>query len=400
MSGTRQPGLSGWLRQFAAIFGAEMRYLIKSKICLINIGVPVAFALLFGCVYTYNVVNDIPLCIYDEEQSNVSRQIITAFGDSDRFTITAYVQSEEEMREAIYSGEARAALEIPQDFSKDFKTGDTADIMLMVDSANNMFGNAAIAAAQEIARSLCVSVANSVMQSAGLLPQEALNTVYPVRLGVRILGNPVNGYTEFMLGGLMLNGLQIGLMLALAPLLITELQRRQWPSVPVWLLLPAKVIPYILWSLVGFTIAMLICIYVFAVPMVGNWLDAFIDATGFLLFVAGALMLFSACSPSRPLSLQIPMLYIMPGVLYSGLSWPTFDMSSYAYMFGSLLPMSYSGDVLRDIMLNGYSPDLWPNLGCMLLGCLIPGSLGGLIFAIRRHFREKHRAAATAGEVS
>ena len=389
-------------KKFLEVFWDSFRSLFHGRVPLaaLLVGTPLMFTVLFGVIYDADVVNDITLTVYDEDQTSLSRTVVQAYADADRFRVVSYVASEEEMKAEILEGRARAALEIPKNFSKEVRLGRGADYMLMVNSANNMFGNAAIAASQEISRSLSVAIGQKLMEGVNLKPSEAMNAAYPVRLGVRITGNPANGYASFMLSGLMLNGLQIGVMVTLAPLLITELQRRQWPSVPVWLLLPAKVIPYILWSLVGFTIAMLICIYVFAVPMVGNWLDAFIDATGFLLFVAGALMLFSACSPSRPLSLQIPMLYIMPGVLYSGLSWPTFDMSSYAYMFGSLLPMSYSGDVLRDIMLNGYSPDLWPNLGCMLLGCLIPGSLGELIFAIRRHFREKHRAAATAGEVS
>jgi len=70
---------------------------------------------------------------------------------------------------------------------------------------------------------------------------------------------------------------------------------------------------------------------------------------------------------------QAPMLYIMPGLLYSGLSWPPFDMSSFAAAFGALLPMTYAGDALRDIMLSGYAPDLTRNVGIMLLFFIIGG---------------------------
>ena len=44
-------------------------------------------------------------------------------------------------------------------------------------------------------------------------------------------------------------------------------------------------------------------------------------------------------------------------LLYSGLSWPAFDMSDVASAIGMLMPMTYAGDTLRDILLSGSSPD-------------------------------------------
>ncbi|MDD6924275.1 MAG: hypothetical protein PUI81_09275, partial [Veillonellaceae bacterium] len=112
--------------------------------------------------------------------------LIQAYGDSDRFRIVSHVLSEEAMKAEILEGRARAALEIPRDFSKDVRLGQGADYLLMVNSANNMFGNATIAASQEIARNLEVSVSTSMLESGGLMPAAALANAYPVRLGVRI----------------------------------------------------------------------------------------------------------------------------------------------------------------------------------------------------------------------
>ena len=67
----------------------------------------------------------------------------------------------------------------------------------------------------------------------------------------------------------------------------------------------------------------------------------------------------------------------MPGLLYSGLSWPAFDMNSVASAFGKLLPMTYAGDALRDILLSGAAPELAGNCAVMVLGglfCLVAAS--------------------------
>ena len=374
------------------LFRDEVKYLLGGRVPLaaILIGLPLAFTLLFGMVYHDNVVNTISMVVHDEDQSSMSRQLIQMYADSERFNIVAYADSEEEMEHSINSGQAKVALGIPKDFSRDAKLGRGAELLLMVNSANNMFANAAMTASQEIARTYTVAIGQKMLESAGLLPQQAMDSVYPIRLGVRILGNPTNGYTPFMLSGLMMNGLQIGIMLTIAPLLITELLRRRYDwNYAAWLHLAVRWIPYWLLAMAGYLISLFVAIHCFAVPMAGSWLDAAALGGAFCFFVCGVLLLFSACSPTQVLSFQAPMLYIMPGLLYSGLSWPSFDMSEYAAIFGALMPMTYGGDTLRDILLMGYAPSLTANCGKMILGGLLCGLLAWGIFVLRRHFSWK-----------
>lgn len=367
----------------------EIHYLFGGRFPLaaILVGLPLMFTLLFGLVYRENTVNAIPLVIYDEDQSGTSRQLIQLYADSERFHIVAYVDSEEAMKATLDSGQTKVALAIPKGFSKDMKRGRGTELLLMVNSANNMFANAAMTALQEIVRSYTIAVGQKMLESAGLLPQQAMHAVYPIHLGVRILGNPTNGYTPFMLSGLMMNGLQIGIMLTIAPLLVTEVLRRRYDwKYAAWLHVAVRWIPYWGLAMAGYLGALIAAVYCFAVPMAGSWLEAAVLGGAFCFFVCGVLLLFSACSLTQVLSFQAPMLYIMPGLLYSGLSWPIFDMNLYATAFGALMPMTYGGDTLRDILLMGYAPSLAGNCLKMLLGGLFCGLLAWGVFCLRRHF--------------
>lgn len=380
-------GLSRIGRIFASLYAIakeEFLYLVKGRppIAL----VPLGFAVLFGLIYEQNIVNNIPLVVWDEDQSATSRELIEAYTDADRFTLVAQVADEESMRAAIHSGEARAALAIPKNFDKDLKSGQGADFMLMVDSSNNMFGNAAISASQEISRSFSVAAGQKLLESQGLLPDDAMNSVYPVHMGVRILGNPANGYSSFMLSGLMMNGLQIGVMLSLAPALVTELLQPRWRRKNPFLILVGKSIPYWLFSFMAYLLSLYLIVHVFAVPMRGSWGEAMLLGASFIFFVSSVLHIFSSCCPSRVLSLQAPMVYIMPGLLYSGLSWPNFDMSSIASVLGMLMPMTYGGDTLRDILLNGTAPTLYANCRIMILGGIGCQLVAAGIFYLRRRF--------------
>lgn len=142
------------LRTIYEVAADEFWYLVKGRppVALVPFIVPLGFAVLFGFVYQQNVVNHIPMVVWDEDQSATSRSLIQAYTDADRFDFVAQVDTEEEMIDALHAGEARVALAIPRDFDKELKSGQGTDFLLMVDSSNNMFGNAAISASQEVSR--------------------------------------------------------------------------------------------------------------------------------------------------------------------------------------------------------------------------------------------------------
>ncbi|WP_196590226.1 ABC transporter permease [Pectinatus frisingensis] len=377
---------------FLTVLRDETKYIFSGRfpIVLIIFFVPLLFTILFGVIYEKNVVNNIPMAVYDQDQSKLSRALIQAYNDSERYNIITYVQSQEDLENQILEGKVLIALGIPNNFSKQVKLGQKANILFIVNSTNNMFGNAAISSAQEINRTFSLAVGSQILEAGGLLPQNAINAVYPIHLGVRILNNPINGYGPFMLSGLMLNGFQIGLMLAFAPSVVTEILRRrygrEYSSLAIAI---GKFIPYWLASLISFALSLSVIVYYFDIPMHGNWSEALCLAGGFSFFVLCVLMLFSACCPSRILSLQVPMVYIMPGLLYSGLSWPSFDMNAVAGTISLFLPMSWAGDNLRDILLAGYAPRLWHDCMIMFVDGCIAASLATLVVAIRRHYEWK-----------
>lgn len=378
--------------RFFKVMRDEIRDLLSGHVPLLLIIflLPICFTILFGVIYQQNVVKYIPTLIYDQDQSSMSRSLVQMYEDSERYDIIGYVDTQEEMNQALAESRAMVVLAIPSDFGKQVKNGNGADIGLIVNSTNNMFGNAALSSAQEIQRTYAVAVAQKMLESMGKLPADAMHAVYPVQIGVRILNNPVNGYSPFMLSGLMLNGFQIGLMITAAPVLVTEcIRRRYGKDYASWLILLAKFVPYWAAGLLAYIISLALAVYGFDVPMRGSWLDAVLLGGSFDFFVLGVMQVFSACSPGRVLSLQAPMLYIMPGLLYSGLSWPSFDMNGIASAISLFMPMTYAGDNLRDILLAGYAPALWHDCGCMVAGGLISILLGLGVFSLRRHWGQK-----------
>ena len=66
---------------FWKIIKREFRHIFLSdpRRALYLFGASVTYALVFGLLYNNHVVNNIPLAIYDEDQSQISRRLVQAF---------------------------------------------------------------------------------------------------------------------------------------------------------------------------------------------------------------------------------------------------------------------------------------------------------------------------------
>lgn len=376
-------------RPLLAALREEAAYLIHKNrpVFLALLLLPTVYSLLFGTVYRQNVIKQIPLAIYDQDQSSVSRKYIRLFDDSEKFRITAYVNSQEEMEQLLRNETALAAVAIPPDFAKHIKQGLGTQTALIVNSANNTFSNTAITMAWEINRTFAAGTGQQLLEGLNRLPEEAMNLAYPVHVSVRLLHNPLAGFSPFMLSGLAAQGIQIALLLAAGPILVREKAERRFPAnVSTLAIMLGKTIPYWTTAVGAGLLALGTQKLVFAMPVRGSWLEIVLLIGVYAFAVLTALQLFSSLSPDPLTAIQIPMVFIMPGTLYGGLSWPLFAMNRPAELYASLMPIRYTAENLRDIMLAGYAPELWTDIRTMLIGCCVCLFVAWAVFNRKRKY--------------
>ena len=75
--------------------------------------VPVVQVLVFGYAVTTDV-RDVRLAVLDRDQSPESRELVSAFLNSGYFDLAATIRSPAELRRAMNTNAARAALVIPE----------------------------------------------------------------------------------------------------------------------------------------------------------------------------------------------------------------------------------------------------------------------------------------------
>ncbi len=123
---------------------------------------PLLYLLLFGFIGTD--VRNVPLAVWDQDQSASSRQLLDAYRTSDYFTLGDFVGSEAELRRLIDGGEARAGLIIPPGYGNTLASGQTAQVSFIVDGSDTSVAGTALSAAQTVAQSLSTNLLEEKLQ--------------------------------------------------------------------------------------------------------------------------------------------------------------------------------------------------------------------------------------------
>jgi len=373
------------------IFKQELKPLGKWNVplFLLLFILPIIYTLLFGLTYSKNVVNHLPTVIFDEDNSSMSRQIITAYDDSDRFDVLFYAKSFEELQNIIGKGDAYVGIYIPPQFSHDIKRGISTSVGMIINSTNMIFGNSAITASQEINVNVLIKAGQRLIEATGQPPAEALRTAYPIQVKIRILNNPTNNYTNFLLLGLIANGMQIGILLYVSSVLCKEYKRiNLWSKVGTLKIILGKFLACWLPATFSLYLCELLAKLVFAVPLRASILQFMALSAAFIFNFTSLCFIFSAVFKNPINAAQLPLGYIMPGLLYSGLTWPLDWVDSVPAFIGSLMSLYYFAVPLRALSLQGFSIDFFPCLGKMLGAGVILLILAGCLFQYNRnHFK-------------
>ncbi|WP_346353120.1 ABC transporter permease [Azotosporobacter soli] len=350
---------SGWFGGFKD----ELRHIFRRqpKLALLLFGVPLFCSLAFGSVYGGNVIKNIPTVVYDQDQTKVSRALVQAFADSERYDIVLQVDSQEELENALQENAALAALSIPPAFSLDIKSNRASQLLVTSSSDNLLYANAIASTSQEIIQTFAAGAAAKLLEVIDEQPDQALRNAAPLRLGIRLLNNPTSAYNYFMLPSLGAHTLQLGIMLATCGVMLRQRQRREGA-----VSLAGRLCAYWLCSFIAYLSYLTMIHFVFAIPIRGSlWQIGLLGFTftGALVSVGS---FFSSAAKDELDAVRKPMLYIMPASLFSGFSWPFMAMNDFSYIFSALMPLSYCADPLRDLLLAGYTPVFWQSIASLL----------------------------------
>jgi ABC-2 type transport system permease protein len=356
------------------IIQGEWQQILRDKrLFAILMLVPIMYTLMFGYLYSHHRVTDIKTVVYDGDHSQLSRQIIMAFDQSEYFHVTGQIDSEQDVPGAVDQGRAQVGVVIPKGLSAKLKHGENVPILTVIDGSNMLFSNAALRAANQIVSTFSVAVSARKLQLQQGLQAEQLNsTIAPIPFRTRILYNPSFNYSYFLTFGLIGAILQQVLLLGVALTVTRDKEIGRWDSYRCFLRTPwrlayGKTAPYFLIGFVNTIIAFVLSFYIFQLPFRGFLVPSLILSASFVFALLGIGYVASQFSPNQLQATQTTMLVAVPSFLLSGFTWPFDAMPQALSILGHLLPLTYFLDGVREVFVKGHGMDfIWRD--CVVLG--------------------------------
>ncbi|NLI91693.1 MAG: ABC transporter permease [Peptococcaceae bacterium] len=310
---------------------------------------PLIQLLLFGYA-VQTEVKHIPTVVFDQSVSEESRSMLNSFVASGYFDVHYSVNSYQEVNDMIDSGKAKVGIVFPPEYEQEVKRGDSASVQVLVDASDNMVANQAMATASSIGLIKSQEViANKMHMDMSRLP-------YDIR--VRAWYNPDGITAYYMVPGILGIIVTMSMVMMTSMALVREREKgtlEQLIVTPVksYELMIGKIIPYIFLGYIQITVALLVGVLVFGVPIRGSLLELYLLTLFFITASLGLGIMVSNLAKTQMQAFQMSFFLMLPSIMLSGFLFPRDAMPKIIYYISYVIPLTYYLDIIRGIVLKG-----------------------------------------------
>lgn len=326
---------------------------------------PIILLILFGYAITFNIKH-IPVGIVDQDNSFLSRDIISRVKGSEYFELIYLSNTSAGVEKLLDKGRVKIILVIPPRFSRDLSKGKDTPLQLLIDGSDNNTAQIALGYISRIIQTFSSNIVLEKLNKQGTILKAG---VPPIDVKPRIWFNPDLSSTNFIVPGLI-----AVVMMILAAMSTSLTIAREWeigtmeqliatPARPNEIII-GKLLPYFFLGMIQISLVILVGTLFFKVPLKGNIFFLFCVSGVFLICGLGIGLLISTITRSQQLAFMLSMLLtLLPSFLLSGFIFPISSMPRIIQFFTYLVPAKYFLIVLRGIFLKGTGlVTLWPEV--------------------------------------
>lgn len=332
-------------REFLSIF----KY--KGLAILLFIG-PLFLTLYFGGVYYNDYVKDIPIAVLDEDHTSMSHMMGNYFLSNERFTVTEYPQSRDELKALIDSGQVHMGVIFPRDFERDVMTYQSSQVLTILDGSNIVVAGNAYAQASAIVQTISAGVEMKLIQGKGMTPQMAENIALVYNVGERMLFDPKMTYMNYLIICFLAVFVQQLLMSSMGSTFIRDQDYLSEGHVV------SKVIGMNHAFAVGIMPATILCLFIlakgFKVPMVGSLMLVLVMTVFFVMALIGPALIIASVTKDRVKYSQFSFMLSLPTFVTSGCMWPVDQMPKYVEVLVRMFwPVINYAKPVQEILVKG-----------------------------------------------
>ncbi|MDA8048934.1 MAG: ABC transporter permease [Rhodospirillales bacterium] len=300
-------------------------------------------------------IRRVPLCVFDQENSQLSRTVVQQFTASGWFRISEVLDRERGIREAMNRAACIGALVIPADFSRRLATTGVGPLQIVFDATDTNTTNIAMGYAQGVVALAGAALDANWTAAHGILP----SSVGRIDLEPRVWFNETLDSRNFIIPGV------VAVILALIGAQLTSLTvSREWergtmeqlistPVTPLEVMI-GKLVPYFLIGAVDGAFCLLAAVFWFGVPLRGSLGTLVVTTALFTAVVLAFGYLISVKVKSQLGASQVALVVTMlPTTLLSGYTFPIDQMPAPIRALTLLVYPRYYVTILRSVFLKG-----------------------------------------------
>lgn len=341
------------MRRLRALLLKEFIQMRRDRLTFaMMIGLPIIQLLVFGFAINTDVKH-LPTIVFDQSLQQEGRDFLASLTASEYFDIKYVARSYQEVNDAIDSGKTKVGVIIPPDFSDNLKHGRSGSIQVIVDASDSMAASSAISAAQ-----LLGQLKSQEVMQARLQGYTGKKTDLPYDVRIRPWYNPDFVTPFYMVPGILGIVLTMTMVMITSMAIVRERERGTLEQLIVtpmktWELMLGKIIPYIVVGYVQATVALLVGIVVFDLPIRGSLGLLYLLTSWFIVASLALGILISTLTKTQMQAMQMSFMVFLPSVLLSGFMFPRESMPLFFNLLGNLLPLTFFLEILRGIILKG-----------------------------------------------
>lgn len=368
------------LRRIFAITGKEFKELRRDRLTFgMVVMVPLIQLMLFG--YAINTdVRGIQAGVVDLSHSHFSRAAIASISATGVAQFTQQFDSIAAAEAAITAGKVRAALVLPNDFSR--RIEDKLNRQLTTaDELKPRLGQWLVDGSDTLVASAIKNLRLLPLEEILGEPAKQLEPTFDMVFYF----NPEQRTAINIVPGLLAVILTMTMILFTATAIVREREQGNMeflittPIHPLELML-GKIIPYVLAGLIQTTIILSLGHWLFGVPINGGLVNLFCVVIAFILASLTLGLIISTLVQTQLQAMQMTVFILLPSILLSGFMFPYEAMPQAAQYIAEVLPATHFMRCVRGVVLRSASlGDLSFDLIWLLAFCL-----GGLLIASLR----------------
>ena len=319
----------------------------RKTLFLLEIIFPVILFFLFSEIYKEEIIRDLPVAIYDADNSNLSRTITRFIDSSPTLKITENVNSIEEIKTEFKKGRIQGAFVFPRNFEKDVKSGKNSNVVVYKNSTNILVSNYLLKESAAIIKTVSGGALLKKLKSSGLSNDKAMAIVNPIKIETASLYNPTYSYENYLMPGLVTFTLQMLVMLAAVIVISSEYTHHTFGELvhlaenKAYKILIGKSIPHLLIHFASIILIIGVIFPLYDITIKGSVFTLFTLMVAFIFasFMMG--LLISTIINDQLLATEIAVFINTPAFIFSGFTFPIWGMPFIHTIFAQILPFTH-----------------------------------------------------------